>query len=70
MHSDVGVALARKAEDISIWEIVEALDGVEKFGSACILKMRHCDHEKPSPLHYTWLNEKSRIEQIVKSENR
>ncbi len=64
-----GVALARKAEEISLWDIVEAIDGVKKFDSECVLKLPECDKDKPCVLHKSWLKEKSRIQQMLKTAN-
>ena len=64
-----GVALARKAEEITIWEIVEAIDGVKKFDTECILKLPECDANRPCVLHKQWLKEKSRLQLMLKSAN-
>ncbi len=62
-----GVALARNPDEISIWDIVDALDGVDKFDSECILKLPHCDKERPCALHQAWLQEKTRLQHMLKS---
>ncbi len=64
-----GVSLAKKPEEISIWDIVEVLDGVKKFDSECILKLPECDANRPCVLHKAWLKEKSRLQDMLKSTN-
>ena len=64
-----GVTLARKAEEISIWDIVEVLDGVKKFDNECILKLPECDATRPCVLHQAWLKEKTRLQTMLKTIN-
>lgn len=48
-----GVNLGRPAEEISLMEVVEAIDGP---GSAerCVMGLPDCTDEKPCPLHGNW----------------
>lgn len=48
-----GVSLARKADEISILDIVAAIDGSDIF-SRCLLDLPGCSIEKPCPLHIMW----------------
>ena len=48
-----GVALTRPAEDITLKEIVVAIDGPELF-EACVLGLPGCGERKPCPLHDQW----------------
>jgi Rrf2 family protein len=48
-----GFALARKANKISLYDIVEVIDGVEQF-DACVVGMHRCDDLQPCPQHDHW----------------
>ena len=56
-----GLALAREAGEISIFEVIQAIDGGEMFVSACILQFPGCGNEKPCPLHQDWAIERKRL---------
>ncbi len=56
-----GVALARQASEIAIFEVIEAIDGGEMFVSECILKFPGCGNEKPCPMHHQWAVERVRL---------
>lgn len=48
-----GVALARPAEDIRLYDIVKAIDGDALFHE-CMLGLPGCGEQKPCPMHETW----------------
>ena len=48
-----GVALARRAEDITLLQVIEALDGTG-FEEACVLGIPGCSDDAPCPLHDRW----------------
>ena len=48
-----GVALARRAEEITLLQIIEALDGTG-FEEACVLGIPDCSDKTPCPLHEKW----------------
>jgi Rrf2 family protein len=48
-----GFRLARPAEEISLFEIVEPIDHLTQRKS-CLLGHTHCTLEVPCPLHNTW----------------
>ena len=48
-----GYSLTQEPSEISLLEIIEAVDGVETF-DACIMGLPECDSSKPCPLHDTW----------------
>ena len=48
-----GIALAKPASDISLIEIITALEGTDFF-KGCILALPNCGDEAPCPLHEYW----------------
>ncbi|HNS73686.1 MAG TPA: Rrf2 family transcriptional regulator [bacterium] len=48
-----GIALVRPAEEITIKEIVVAIDGEGLFRD-CMIGLDHCDDDHPCPLHGQW----------------
>lgn len=56
-----GVALAREASRISVFDIIRSIDGAEILISDCILQLPGCGDEKPCPMHNHWAVERSRL---------
>ncbi len=48
-----GFMLARPAATIRLYDIVAAIDGVERF-ELCSVGLEKCDSEQPCPLHDQW----------------
>lgn len=48
-----GFALARKPDQISLYDIVEVIDGIENL-NACVVGMHRCDDHQPCPQHDEW----------------
>jgi len=48
-----GVTLAKKAEEISLISIIDAVDG-SAFFDACVLGIGECEAETPCALHAQW----------------
>jgi len=48
-----GIALAKPANEISLIEIITALEGADFF-EGCILALPNCGDEAPCPLHEYW----------------
>lgn len=48
-----GYALARPAEQITVSEVLEAIEGADLF-SRCIFVSDTCDASRPCPLHDLW----------------
>lgn len=55
-----GIALARPADQITLYDIVVAVDGPGLF-VACVLGLPGCGSEKPCPLHEGWAVERDRL---------
>lgn len=54
-----GYGLSRPAEEISIREVLEAIDGADLF-SACVFFGETCNPDNPCPLHHIWSPVKDR----------
>jgi Rrf2 family protein len=61
-----GVALTRPPDEITLFEIVKAIDGLDLF-TQCVLGLPGCGDEKPCPLHDRWAVERDRIERMFKT---
>lgn len=48
-----GVSLAKPADQITIYDIIEAIDGLKLF-EECILGLPGCGNDKPCPFHENW----------------
>jgi Rrf2 family protein len=48
-----GFGLARPPEEISLMEVVSAVDGEDDF-KRCAVGLSECNDEMPCPLHDTW----------------
>jgi Rrf2 family transcriptional regulator, iron-sulfur cluster assembly transcription factor len=48
-----GFALARKPNQITLYHIVEVIDGVDEL-EQCVVGMDRCDDEQPCPQHDQW----------------
>ncbi len=48
-----GFRLARPPEEITLLDIVEAIDGLTQF-EECALGWKTCQDDKPCPLHVSW----------------
>lgn len=48
-----GVSLARGSDEISVREIIAAIDGTQLF-TECVLGLPGCGHEQPCPFHHQW----------------
>ncbi|MCB0713746.1 MAG: Rrf2 family transcriptional regulator [Ignavibacteriae bacterium] len=48
-----GVSLARPADEITLMDIIEAIDGGDFFHE-CVLGLPGCGEMKPCPLHNWW----------------
>jgi Rrf2 family transcriptional regulator, iron-sulfur cluster assembly transcription factor len=48
-----GVALAREATAITLYDLISAIDGDELF-TGCLLRLPGCGVETPCPMHQEW----------------
>ena len=61
-----GVALTKDPDEVSLYEIVVAIDGDDLFRE-CVLGLPKCGEAEPCPLHEEWTGERSRIETIFRN---
>lgn len=59
-----GFALRRPAEEITLRQIVEAIDGPHRI-SRCILGFAECDNEQACPQHDRWRAIRRQIEELL-----
>ena len=55
-----GVYLAKPIKDISIYDVITAIDG-DKFYTSCFMGLEGCGHIEPCPFHTFWEKERIRI---------
>ncbi|PID62546.1 MAG: transcriptional regulator [Ignavibacteriae bacterium] len=63
-----GFYLARRPNQIKLIEIVEAIDGLEKFDN-CLLGFPNCCNEQPCPVHDQWSKVRDETLRILKKES-
>jgi len=59
-----GLSLARPATNITLKDVVIAIDGAELFHT-CVLRLPGCGVMQACPLHETWLPALARIERML-----
>ena len=57
-----------KPEDISIYSIVEAIDG-DKLLTSCVLGIKHCSDTKPCPAHHKFKPIKVQLTEFLLNTN-
>jgi len=55
-----GYQLTGKPEEISLLNIIKAVDGQESFNQ-CVLGLPKCDDKQPCSLHHTWVKAKGAL---------
>jgi Rrf2 family iron-sulfur cluster assembly transcriptional regulator len=63
-----GVALARPSREVTVLQVVEAMEGLEGF-ERCVLGLDLCDDAYPCPLHTPWRAIKERILHMLSTKN-
>ena len=59
-----GLELGRPPEAISLWAIVQAMDGVTR-SEWCVLGLQACSEENPCPLHQRWYPLRAAMQQLL-----
>lgn len=63
-----GILLAKPADQISIFDIIEAIDGLKLF-KECILGLPECNNAKPCPLHEKWADVREELKNTFLTSN-
>ena len=63
-----GVRLSRPGGEITLFEIVEAIDGTEMF-TECAMGLPNCGTGKPCPLHDKWGSTRDKIRNMLETMN-
>lgn len=63
-----GVYLAKRPQDITLWEVIEAIDGTVFF-SRCFLGIEGCGSIEPCPFHEFWSKERTKIQEWLMNTN-
>ncbi|WP_205720134.1 RrF2 family transcriptional regulator [Fodinibius halophilus] len=63
-----GVRLTKAGSEVSLYEIVAAIDGTELF-TECALGLPGCGVKKPCPLHDKWAGTRDGIRQMLEDTN-
>jgi Rrf2 family protein len=61
-----GVALTEPADEVTLHEIVVAIDGNDLF-QECVLGLPNCGDAEPCPLHDEWAEERNRVERMFRN---
>ena len=59
-----GLELGRPPEAISLWAIVQAMDGATR-SEWCVLGLRTCSEKNPCPLHQKWYRLRAAMQQLL-----
>ncbi len=59
-----GVRLARPAREITLFAILQEIDGPEVL-NRCILGLEPCDEAKPCPMHPLWFSCRQQLRQML-----
>lgn len=55
-----GYSLAQRAEEISLLDIIKAVEGEDTFDH-CIMGLPQCGGANPCPIHYLWAETKAKL---------
>ena len=61
-----GVDLAKALEDISVYDVIAAIDG-ETFFSTCFMGIEGCGHIEPCPFHHFWADKRGEIKEWLQA---
>lgn len=62
-----GVALARPAHEVSLRDLVVAIDGPELF-EQCVLGLPGCGKRRPCPMHESWGGVRAQLESMLEGQ--
>ena len=64
-----GINLYQDAENIYLYQIVDAVDGPPPEEEQCVIGLDLCSDATPCPLHHTWKPIKESIRKMLADEN-
>jgi len=63
-----GFSLARQAKDISVLDLLEAIEGRLAM-NICLADKKKCDFSRNCPIHSVWANVQSKVVDVLKKSN-
>ena len=63
-----GFRLAKSSDDITLIEIIEAIDGLGVFNK-CGIGFKQCNDKKPCPIHDEYKKVRTQVENLFRSKN-
>lgn len=63
-----GFKLAKPSKEISLFDIVEAIDG-DGYRTSCVLGFPDCSANSPCPVHDKWKDMRDNIVEMIKKKN-
>jgi Rrf2 family protein len=63
-----GFSLAKQARDITVLEVLEAVDGKVAL-NICLTDKKKCSFSKQCPTHLLWTNVQSKLSEMLKKAN-
>lgn len=63
-----GFSLARQAKDISVLDVLEAIEGRLAM-NICLADKKKCDFSRHCPIHSVWANAQSKVTEVLKKSN-
>jgi len=61
-----GFSLSRSADEITLIEVIKAIDGLEIFDK-CGIGLKRCDDNHPCPIHHDYKKVRNRIQNLFES---
>jgi Rrf2 family protein len=63
-----GFSLARQAKDISVLDVLEAIEGKMAL-NLCLSDKKNCDFSRNCPVHSVWASVQSKVVEVLKKSN-
>ena len=63
-----GFSLARQAKDISVLDVLEAIEGRLAM-NICLADKKKCDFSRNCPINSVWANAQSKVVEVLKKSN-
>jgi Rrf2 family protein len=63
-----GLALSKKASEISMMDVVAAIDGYD-FTTRCIIGLKKCEDTSKCPLHIAWCDKRDHLKEMFSDES-